>query len=207
MRFTLHLRLSTLLLILVSCWMSAHSQTDGDSYVFHPNQEVRVAALPSVVAASTSESATLAASVATAVMDRNVCCDRNSALEDQVASAGKLSVKELGEKLRGKYYLSSGLPIVVVDQYWPAASVNPEGIIGSLMAQCPLLMLWNGRLYVMYGAVFDEYKYYSGTNVHVIRTLLLVDTRFSDERRYVSFNRQTDDWGRVTGLLALTTKR
>jgi uncharacterized membrane-anchored protein len=59
----------------------------------------------------------------------------------------------------------------------------------------------------MYGAVLDEYKYYSGTNVHVIRTLLLVDTRFSDQRRYVSFNRQTDDWGRVTGLLALTTKR
>ena len=207
MPFTLHLRTSTLLLVLVSCCANAGSQSDGDSYVFHPNQEVRVAALPSIAAASTSESATLAASVATAVMERDACCDRNSALEDQVASAGKLSLKELGEKLRGKHYLSSGLPILVDDQYWPAASVNPEGIIGSLMAQRPLLMLWNGRLYVMYGAVFDEYKYYSGANVYVIRTLLLVDTRFSDQRRYVSFHRQTDDWGRVTGLLALTIKR
>jgi hypothetical protein len=207
MPFTLHLRVLTLLLILVSFGVNTGSQTDGDSYVFHPNQEVRVAALPSVVAASTSESATLAASVATAVMERDVCCDRNSALEDQVASSGKLSLKDLGEKLRGKYYLSSGLPILVDEQYWPAASVNPEGIIGSLMAQRPLLMLWNDRLYVMYGAIFDEYKYYSGANVHVIRTLLLVDTRFSDQRRYVSFNRQSDDWGRVTGLLALTIKR
>ena len=207
MSFTLHHRASTLLLVLVSFGVNTRGQTGGDSYVFHPNQEVRVAALPSVVAASTSESATLTASVATAVMERDVCCDRNSALEDQVASSGQLSLKDLGEKLRGKYYLSSGLPILVDEQYWPAASVSPEGIIGFLMAQRPLLMLWNGRLYVMYGAIFDDYKYYSGANVHVIRTLLLVDTRFSDQRRYVSFNRQSDDWGRVTGVLALTIKR
>jgi hypothetical protein len=36
------------------------------------------------------------------------------------------------------------------------------------------------------------------------KTLSLIDTRYSDERRYVSFNRQTDDWGKLTGLLTLT---
>jgi len=187
--------------------ISADAQTESDGYVVHPYQEVRVASLPSTVADSTSESAVLAASVATAVMKPDVCCDRRSALEDQVASANKASLKELGEKLRGKHYLDSGSPILVADQYWSRSSVSAEDIIGSLMAQRPLLMDWNGRLYVLYGAVFDEYKYYSGKSTHVIRALLLVDARFSDRRRYVSFNRQTDDWGKVTGLLALAITR
>jgi len=85
--------------------------------------------------------------------------------------------------------------------------VNAEDIIGSLIAQRPLLMDWNGHLYVLYGAIFDDYKYYSGADEHVIHTLLLVDTRFSDDRRYVTFNRQTDDWAKVSGLLALTITR
>jgi len=36
-----------------------------------------------------------------------------------------------------------------------------------------------------------------------IRTLLLLDARFSDERRQVTFNRLSDDWGKVQGLLML----
>lgn len=208
MRFKLHLPASTLLLIIImSCCVNTNSQDYYDSYVVHPNQKVQIASLPSAVAASTSESAVLAASVATAVMERDVCCDRNSALEDQITSAKKGSLREVGEELRGKHYLDNGSPIFVADQYWPGASVNADDIVASLMAQRPLLIDWNGRLYVMYGAVFDEYKYNSGLAVHVIRTLLLVDARFSDRRRYVSFNRQTDDWGKVTGLLALAVTR
>src|SRR5208337_351302 len=136
MRLKVYLPASTLLLIVISCCVNADcQQIEGDTvYVFHPNQEVRVASLPSVVAASTSDSAVLAASVATAVMERDVCCDRNSALGDRVDSGGKLSLKELGEKLRGKHYLDSGSLIVVTDQYWPGASATPETIISSLLA-------------------------------------------------------------------------
>jgi hypothetical protein len=54
--------------------------------------------------------------------------------------------------------------------------------------------------------MFDEYRYQSGT-VHALCMLLLIDTRFRDRRRYVSFDRQADDSEKVTGLLALTIKR
>jgi hypothetical protein len=142
--------------------VNAHSQSEGVLYVVHPNQEVKVVALPSAVATSTSESAVLAASIATALMEPDVCCGRNSALEDRIPSARGLSLKELGERLRGKHYLDDGLPILIADQYWSGASVKAEDIISSLMTQHPLLMDWNGRLYVLYGAVFDEYIYFSG---------------------------------------------
>ncbi len=201
---------STLLFIIItSGCINANSQTDDRGpYVFLSNQEVRVVALPSAVAASPSEGDVLTASVATTMLERDVCCGRNSALEDRIPSTKGSSLRELGEKLRGSAYLDNGSPIVVADQYWSGTSVTAEDIISSLMAQHPLLMDWSGHLYVLYGAVFDEYRYYdSGTRVHVIRTLSLADTRFSDGRRYVSFNRQTDDLGKVTGLLALAVTR
>jgi hypothetical protein len=209
MQFKLHLPASAVpLIIVMSCCVNANSQDEGyTGYIVHPNQEVRVAPLPSTVAASANESDVLVASVATAVMEKDVCCDRNSALEGRIPAANRVSLKELGEKLRGKHYLDNGLPIVVADQYWPGASVNAEDIISSLIAQRPLLMDWSGRLYVLYGAVFDEYIAYSAPNMHVIHTLLLVDTRFSDRRRYISFDRQTDDWEKVSGLLALAITR
>lgn len=175
--------------------------------VILPNQLVQVASLPSVVAASKNKSDVMAASVATAVIDPAVCCGRNSALVDRVDLANGRSLMLLGEKVRGKHHLDSGSSIVVTDHYWPVASVHSDDIISSVMAEHPLLMVWSGHLYVVYGVVFDEVIYYGGARMHVIRKLLLVDTRFSDDRRYVSFNRQTDDWGKVTELLALAITR
>ncbi len=197
----------TCFLAALGCCRPACAQEVGDSYVVLPYQEVRVAHLPFTTADSTSDFAVLQASVAAAVLDRDICCGRNSALEDPVTSARGASLKEVGEKLRGKHYLAGGSPIVVTDRYWPAAAVTPEEILGALLGQHPLLMDWNGHLYVVYGVVFDEYRYASGARVHAIRDLLLADTRFSDRRRYLAFDRQKDDWSKVTGLLELDVSR
>ena len=185
-----------------------HCQQDtSQGYVFHPNQEVRIRSFPTIVADSSADSDVVAASVASAVNSPDVCCGRNSALIDQVTSISGFSLKDLGRKLRSKHYFDRGLSFTVTDQYWPGSSVNAEAIIGTLTAQHPLLTVWNGHLYVMYGAVFGEYLYNDGSSMHVIQKLLMVDTRFSDDRRYVSFDRQTDDWNKVTGLLSLAVTR
>ena len=39
-----------------------------------------------------------------------------------------------------------------------------------------------------------------------IRKILLVDTRYSDARRRVEFNRDTDDLSKVEGLLFINVK-
>ncbi len=215
----LHLPASTLLLIIImSCCVNTNSQDYYDSYVVHPNQEVRIAALPSTVAASTSKSDVLVASVATAVMERDVCCGRNSALEDQIiaasASTGKISLRELGEKLRGKHYLDNGASIFVADQYWPAApieqnAVKPGDIISLPDGPAPIADEL-GRpacTFCMESYSTSAPTATLATIFRSIRTLLLIDTRFSGRRRYVSFNRQTDDWGKVTGVLALAITR
>lgn len=199
---------AALIVLVIFCSTNAHGQLDGaEGYTFHPNQVVQVASLPSAVADSTADTDVLTASVASAVMDPDICCDRKSALVDQLGSVTTFSLPQLGEKLRGKRYLDSGASFAITDQYWPAAAVHAEEIIATLAAQRPLLMVWKGHLYVVSGAIFDEYLYYSGANMCVIHKLLLVDTRFSGKRRHVTFDRQTDDWSNVTGLLSLAVTR
>ncbi len=65
--------------VLCIATVSAFAQ-DEYTYVFHPNQEIRVANLPALTAASTDPSAVLAAALETIIRDQAVCCGKNSAL-------------------------------------------------------------------------------------------------------------------------------
>jgi hypothetical protein len=173
----------------------------GCGYVFHPNQEMRVTSMPSAVASSNGASAVPAASLEAASMQPDVCCSRNSALEDQIPSARNLSLGDLGQKLQGKHNLDNGNKLILV-----RSSVNVGDILVTLMAQYPLLMNWNGPLYVVYGADFDEYLHNSATTQHILKSLLLVDVLFSDQRRYISIGRPTDDWQKVGGMRGVDSR-
>ena len=56
----------------------AHAQT------YYPNTEVRISDLPSVTAKSKDASDVLAASLEIILRDKDICCGKNSALEDDV---------------------------------------------------------------------------------------------------------------------------
>lgn len=179
---------------------------DTPSYVFHPNQEVHVANLPALTAISANKSAVLAAALETILQDKAVCCGKNSALEDTVLSPPP-SLKDLGAKLQGKHVLSDGRSVMVSAEFVPQSSITPDLMISVLRDQHPLLIQWKSHFYVLYGAIFDETVYADGQRQFAVRKLLLLDPRFSDQRREVEFNRQTDDWAKVEGLLTLAVAR
>lgn len=192
----LHLCWSVLLVLAVG------SFTYGQDY--YSTKEVRITDLPSLTAKSRDPSDVLAASVEIILRDKEVCCGKNSALEDSVQSADPKSLKHIASKLQGRHLLSDGLPITVTAEYVPAASVNSGALIFAVTEKRAPLVEWNSRLYVVYGVTYVEtVGAESGATMDAIRTLLLLDVRFSDERRQVSFNRLTDDWGKVQGLLML----
>jgi hypothetical protein len=184
----------------VAACVFAYAQT------YLPNQEVRIGDLPLLGARSKDASDVLAASVEIVFRDQQVCCDKKSALGDLVQSADPLSLKGIGDKLQGRHMLGDGRSIVVRAEYVPASSVNSARVIASLRDGHPPLMVWNSHIYVVYGAVFDETldSPATGARMDAIRKFLLLDTRFSDGRREVFFNRLTDDWGKVQGLLMLS---
>ena len=145
----------------------------------------------------------------TILHDRSICCGKDSALEDNVAAADPLSLKDVASKLQGRHLLGDGRPIQVTAEFWPAAAVNPGKVIGALTDQHALLMAWDSHLYVVYGVVYQWIRVGgddTGGALTVIHKLLLLDTRFSDSRRTVVFNRDTDDLSIVQGLLLVQSK-
>jgi hypothetical protein len=193
------------LLIMVSC-LAFGQETPGGWQVYRPNQEVRVPQLPLLMARTHDLSDVLLTSLDIVFHDPGVCCGKDSALEDRALTADPLSLKEIASKIRGRQLLSDGRPIMITADVLPTApSVDISWqIIGLLRDKQALLLVWNSHLYVLYGAVFDEVGSEDGSTAFMIHKLLLLDTRYSGPRREVIFNRDTDDWGKVQGMLRLS---
>ena len=173
---------------------------------YYPNKEVRIGDLPPVTAKSRDASDVLAASLEIIFRDKEVCCGKNSSLEDDVQRADPKSLRDISNRLQGRHLLSDGRPLVVTAEYLPATALV-SGLINALTEKQPLLMVWNSHLYVVYGAIYDTVYSPEGGRTDSILKIFLVDPRFSDQRREGTFDRQTDDWGKVQGLLLLKAAR
>jgi hypothetical protein len=190
-------------LIMMSC-LAVGQETPGWQ-VYRPNQEVRVPQLPALMARTHEPSDVLLTSLDIVFHDRSICCGKDSALEDRTAGANPLSLKEIAAKIRGRQLLSDGRPVMITADFVPTTPTIDISwtIVGALREHQPLLIVWKSQLYVLYGAVFDEVIGDDGGRAFMIHKLLLLDTRYSGTRREVAFNRETDDWSAVQGLLRL----
>lgn len=192
-------------LILVSCLAVpglAQDQAQDTCYLFSPNAEAHVTNLPSLTSPSKDTSAVIATAVEIVLRDQTLCCGKDSALGDSLSEPR--SLKELSTKLQGRHLLSDGRPIMVNAEYAPQISINAGSIIGALQDQRASLFEWKSHVYVLYGAIYGETRCQSGARQYSIVKLLLLDSRFSDQRREAVFNRETDDLGKVQGLLTLS---
>jgi len=193
------------LVLVCMATVSAFSQDVSPGWFLH-NQEVSVANLPLLTAPSAEPSAVLATALETILQDRDVCCRKDSGLEDAVLSAPS-SLKELSAKLQGRHVLGDGLSIVVRAEYFPKSSIDPSLTIQTLMNQQPMLLKWKSHIYVLYGATYDETRTYNWeARQFVIHKLWLLDPRYSGQRRQTELN-TTDDWTNIQGILTLSVVR
>jgi len=174
-----------------------------DSCTFFPDQQVRVTNLGSLTAPSKDTSAVIAAAVEAVLHDASLCCGKDSALGDTVLSEPR-TLKELSTKLQGRHLLSDGRTIMVNAEYAPQISISAGSVIGALKEQRASLLEWRSHVYVLYGAIYGENRCVSGARQYSIAKLLLLDPRYSDQRRDVVFNRETDDLGKVQGLVTVS---
>jgi len=193
----------TALLCLVS--LAYRQDVPSSSPAVKPNQEIRVAHLPRLAARSPDPSYVLLTSLDIIFHDHGVCCAKDSALGDSAAAADPSSVKDIIAKLRARHLFSDGRPVMIsVLDLAPQATRNPGTVVRALTNKRAMLLMWNSHLYVLYGALFDEAQYADGSLVESINQLFLLDPRYSDSRREVSFKREKDDWNQVEGLLLLS---
>jgi hypothetical protein len=174
--------------------------------VFLRNQVVAIANLPVLKASSEDASAVLATALETVLHDKDVCCGKDSGLGDAVLSSA--SLKELSAKLEGRHVLGDGRSIMVHAEYFPQSPALARPVVKTLMDQQSMLLEWNSRVYVLYGVNFDEIRQYNPDDwIFTIRKFSLLDVRFSDQRRQIEFNSQTDDWKTIQGVMRVSVVR
>lgn len=186
--------------LLLASALSPAQDTPPSGYVVHPNLEIRIGNLP---AQTVSADATAALEVL--FHDSKLCCGSGAILKDQARAANPLSLEDLSGKIVGKHLLTNGHSITITANYLAPNAINPDPIIETLVKNQPALFEWDSHLYVLYGAVYDEKQYDTGGREFVIHKLLLLDTRFTGQRREASFDRDHDDWKNVQGLLIVGT--
>jgi hypothetical protein len=178
--------------------------------LLNQDQVIEVHDLPLLLAHSPHSSAVLLTSLDTILHDREICCGKDSALEDSAGATDPKSLKDVASKLQGRRLLSDGRPIKVTATYATADAVNSGMLVSWFQNNHAALMQWNSRVYVVHGIVY-QWTATGGTEQGVqtspvIHKFLLWDTRYSDSRREVVFNRETDDLSKVEGLLFVDVK-
>ena len=187
--------------VIAACLLAIGSGASGQ--IAYPEQEVR-AQVPSLTARSTHASDVLAASLESIFQDKDICCGKNSALEDDVESADPKSLKDIVNKLQGRHLLSDGRPIMVTAEYLTPDQISGGHLIYMLTRKQTPLMMWDSHLYIVCGITYvEDVDTTTNARTYAVHKILLQDTRYSDSRRETSFDRLTDNATRVEGLLFL----
>jgi hypothetical protein len=199
---------SCLLVESVLAWYLALCCLAYGQQVAYPEQEVHVNDLPSLTARSPHAADVLATSLEILFNDKEVCCGKNSALEDSIGSADPKSLKDIASKLQGRHLLSDGRAITVTTEYLTPDQVSAGHLITMIRNQRAALMMWNSRVYVVYGVTYvGTVDYSANETAYAVHKFLLQDVRFSDSRRAVTFDRLTEDASKVQGLLFVQAAR
>jgi len=189
-------------------WIAFGSLAYGQA--LNQDQEIEVHDLPALIARAHDPSDVLLTSLDIVLHDQEICCGKGSALQDSVLAADPSSLKDVASKLNGRHLLGDGRPIVVEATYTPGGAVSAGDLIRTIMNQGAALIEWNSRLYVVHGVVFqwmsNDTPESSGFPAAVVHKLLLWDARFSDSRRTVTINRDTDNLSKLQGLMFLEVK-
>jgi hypothetical protein len=193
--------------LVVFC-LAACSFTEGQLH--YQDQELQVHDLPLLTARSPHSADVLLTSLDTIFHNHEICCGKDSALEDSAGAADPKSLKDVASKLQGRQHLGDGRPIMVNATYLTPDAVNAGLLVGWFLNQHAALMRWNSHVYVVHGIVYmwiASSNGDSGTSESTaIHKFLLWDTRFSDSRRELVFNRDTDDLSKVEGFLFADVK-
>ena len=169
------------------------------------DQEIEVRDLPSITSPSRHSPDVLVTSLKTVLHNPDVCCGKDSALVDSVEKADPKSFQDVATRLNGRHLLGDGRPIMVIAEFFLTDKMSAGYLVTTMTSQHAPLMQWNSHIYVVHGLIYFWQP--SGTPdapsgpVAVVHKFLLWDTRYSDSRREVVFDRDTDDLKQVQGFL------
>ncbi len=119
-----------------------------------------------------------------------------------------LTASDYGDLVRyitGDYALTPDRKVRIEAEFAPGAPITPDPFIASFRAGEPLMLIWKGKAYVWYGAVYDEYIHPTGNRKFELRELKLLDPLAkTKETQTLSFVKGKDDANEIDGVMRIT---
>ena len=177
----------------------------GGYPVVHPYRRIQISNLAGISSTDTTSPAITKAALAIVISASKVNCEHDSQLESIADANAGASLQTLVTKVAGAFCSENGRRFRVTASFVPNSAIQGNNIIASLKQGQPLLIEWKDVLYVLYGVVYDERIHSSGRQDNFIREFLLIDPRYSDKRRLVTFERDKDNFAEVEGIASIRT--
>lgn len=109
---------------------------------------------------------------------------------------------ELLRYINGDYALTPERRVRIEAEFTPGAPMQPDPFIAAFREGETLMLVWNGKPYIWYGAVYDEYIHLAGNRMFEITELKLLDPLAKSEKeRTVSFVKGKDDPNQIDGVM------
>jgi len=107
--------------------------------------------------------------------------------------------------INGDYALTPELKVRITAEFTRGAPTSADDLILSFRAGQPLMLVWNGKPYVWYGVVYDEYVHPTQNKLFEIRELKLLDPLAKTEKeRALSFVKGKDKVEEIDGVMRVT---
>lgn len=119
-----------------------------------------------------------------------------------LSSAGNL--EELAQRISHDYVLSDGQKFRLEAQFTPGAPTQADPLIFSIRQQRPLMLVWRNGFYLLTAMDYDEYIAPTGSKIFIVNALSLFDPLATDDKRYVTFSRDTDNPADLNGVFSLS---
>jgi hypothetical protein len=171
------------------------------SEVIHLNLHLEVHDLPHL----TTQDGTSAADVSLQIVlaAQNIHCNDHSESETVVRTVTDASLQEFTTKLAGTNCVTDTGPRKLDATFMPTSSVQADDLIAALKGNRAFLVQYKGSFMVLYGATYDAHLRSDGSRMNVVRRLLLLDPRYQDDRRWVSFRRDNDHLSDIAGFVSI----
>jgi len=180
--------------------LSLWAQEPVPSESVKPDNRVEVPDLPKTVAADNSKAEVAKAAVAIVLAAYDVKCELNSQVNSVIDDRTASSLRSLSGKVEGATCEQDGHLLKLTSTFVANTAIQADELIHALDEDNAMLIRWKGDLYVLWGALYDVRIYSDGRRFNIIRELLLIDPRYSDERRFVSYKRDKATFADIEGV-------
>lgn len=132
-------------------------------------------------------------------------CDHYSSVLMSLESVPAGSLHDTALKVNGTSCLTTEGSVRIGMRFIPKEDIRSEYVLQCLVDRQPMLFEWKHNIYVLYGMIYDQ-QVGGGENYstyYVVRKFLLIDPRYSNQRRFVSFVPPQDKMNDVSGAAIL----